>query len=337
MEVAPVRLSILDQSPIRLGCTAREALQETARLVQAAESWGYHRFWVSEHHSTARLAGTTPEVLLAHLGAVTSRIRIGSGGVLLPYYSSMKVAENFRMLEALYPNRIDLGIGRAPGGDFRAMLALNRGAKRSLDEFPFQVRELLSFLHADGPTGHPTTKVYAMPYVPEVPPVWLLGSSDTSAKLAAELGTSFAFAQFINREGGIEAMRAYREGFKPSIHLDAPQAHVAVFVFCSDSDEELEKETAIMDLRFLWFEQGRTGETPSADQALSYKMEPWEKERVMLNRPRVIFGKPREVKERLAALANDYGVDEVMMVTITDTFEARLRSYELVAREFGLG
>jgi luciferase family oxidoreductase group 1 len=336
LEESSMRLSVLDQSPIGPGKTAADAIAETVQLAQAVERLGYYRFWVSEHHNTSRLAGSTPEILTAHLAAMTKRIRIGAGGVLLPYYSPLKVAENFRMLHTLYPNRIDLGLGRAPGGDMRTMRAMQDGGARPLDNYPEQVETLLGFLHDDLPEGHKYAGVHAMPVGPGAPQVWLLGSSDASAYYAARLGTAFSFAQFINGQGGPEVVKMYKETFRPSKYLPEPEANAAVFVLCADTEEEANKLAAIMDLRLLWLEQGMGGEIPTAEMALSYQYDPWEYRRVLANRSRMVFGTPAQVKEQLTDLAKAYGIDELILVTITDSFASRLRSYELVAEAFGL-
>ncbi|WP_174521154.1 LLM class flavin-dependent oxidoreductase [Alicyclobacillus kakegawensis] len=331
-----MKLSVLDQSPIGPGATPQAALQETVRLAQAVEQLGYHRFWVSEHHNTKRLAGTTPEVLLAHLGAKTRRIRIGSGGVLLPYYSPLKVAENFRMLHSLYPDRVDLGLGRAPGGDMHTMRALQDRGRVSVDDYPEQVQTLIHFLHDDVPADHRYHGVHAMPVGPGTPEVWLLGSSDASAYYAATLGTRFSFAQFINGHGGPEVVRMYKEAFRPSPYLEHPEANAAIFALCAETEEEAQQLAAIMDLRLLWLEQGRGGEIPTAEVAASYSYTPWELRRVKSNRARMVFGTPAQVREQLVTLAQAYGIDEWILVTITDSFESRLRSYELIAEAFGI-
>src|SRR5436309_3017513 len=208
-------LSVLDQSPVRSGGTPAEAIQETLDLARAADRLGYHRYWLAEHHSTTGLAGSSPEVLISRVAEVTSRIRVGAGGVMLSHYSALKVAENFRMLELLYPGRIDLGIGRAPGSDPLTARALAHGpGALGIEHFPAQIADLIGFLHDRLPPGHPFAGVRAMPVGPSAPELWLLGSSGDSAAYAAHLGTAFSFAHFINDEGGAEVVRAYREHFR---------------------------------------------------------------------------------------------------------------------------
>src|SRR5207249_6933663 len=210
-------LSVLDQSPVRSGGTAADAVHETLELAQHCERLGYHRYWLAEHHASAGLAGTSPEVLISQVAARTSRMRVGSGGVMLQHYSALKVAEQFRMLETLFPGRIDLGIGRAPGSDPRTARALaHAAAALGPERFPEQIADLIAWLHDRLPPDHPFAGVRAMPTGPTAPELWLLGSSDSSAALAAYFGTAFSFAHFINAEGGAEVTRAYARQFRPS-------------------------------------------------------------------------------------------------------------------------
>src|SRR5688572_22764597 len=210
-----MRLSILDQSPVISGSDARRAIEETLALARRVEALGYYRYWLAEHHALAALGDPCPEVLLARLGAETRRLRVGTGGVLLPYYSAFRTAEAFRMLEALYPGRIDLGLGRAPGGDMRTAQAVGGGRMPTAEEFPQQVWELVGHLDGTLPADHPFRHVRAQPEVSTAPEVWLLGSSDYSGALAAQLGLPFAFAHFINPHGGDQVSQAYRGSFRP--------------------------------------------------------------------------------------------------------------------------
>jgi luciferase family oxidoreductase group 1 len=230
-----LRLGVLDQSPVRGGGPA-DAIHETLELAEICDRLGYSRYWLAEHHATPGLAGSSPEVLIGQVAARTSRIRVGSGGVMLQHYSPLKVAESFRVLEALFPGRVDLGIGRAPGSDQMTARALREDG--SPEYFPQQVADLVGFLHGELPPGHPYARVLAMPTGPTAPEVWLLGSSDQSAALAAHLGTGFSFAHFINQEGGAEVTRGYRRAFRPSAWLEAPRSSAAVFVVCADTEAE---------------------------------------------------------------------------------------------------
>jgi len=330
-------LSVLDQSPVRSGSTPADAIHETLDLARAADRLGYHRYWLAEHHSTAGLAGSSPEVLIGRVAALTSRIRVGSGGVMLTHYSPLKVAESFRVLETLFPGRIDLGIGRAPGSDPLTARALSHGpGALGLEHFPNQIADLIAFLGDGLPAGHPFAGVRAMPTGPTAPDVWLLGSSGDSAAYAAHFGTAFSFAHFINDEGGPEVVRAYREHFRPSPWLDAPRASVAAFAVCADTEAEAERLARSRDLFLVRLRTGRPGRYPSVEEALAYPYTPHELAIVRHTRRRTITGAPAQAKERLLALADEYGVDELVVVTITHSPKARLRSYELLAEAFGL-
>ncbi|MCE5173420.1 LLM class flavin-dependent oxidoreductase [Paenibacillus profundus] len=331
-----IQLSILDQSPIPEGSTASETLAETARLAQAAEQLGYHRFWVSEHHFASNLAGSSPEVLISHLAAVTSRIRVGSGGVMLPHYSAYKVAENFRLLEALYPDRIDVGLGRAPGGMPLATRALMDG-RAPVDRYPEQVSDLMHYLHDSLPDDHRYSGLRATPVIPTAPEMWLLGSSGESARIAAQQGTAFAFAHFINSYGGPEAMRWYQQHFQPSTAGERPQSILAVFVVCAETDEEAERLASSLELTFLFLEQGihRPG-VPSVETAASYPYTPFDLSRIQENRKRMVVGSPERVKQELLRYSEQYNTEEIMIVTIMHDFEARLTSYRLLAEAFQL-
>ena len=329
-------VSVLDQSPIRTGGTAAEAVAETVELAQACERWGYHRYWLAEHHASRGLAGSTPEVLVAHVAARTSRIRVGSGGVMLSHYSALKVAENFRMLETLYPGRIDLGIGRAPGSDPRTARALAHGpGALGIEHFPAQISDLLGFLRGDLPQGHPFRGIRAMPDGPTTPELWLLGSSDEGAALAAHFGTAFAFAHFISDEGGAEVTRAYAARFRPGV-LEAPRASVAVFALAADTEAEAQRLTKSRDLWITRLYTGRPGAFPSVEEAETYPYTEQELAIVHHAKRRTIAGAPEQVRDRLLALAGAYGAAELMIVTITFDFKARLRSYHLLAEAFGL-
>ncbi|PWA05308.1 LLM class flavin-dependent oxidoreductase [Pueribacillus theae] len=331
-----VTLSILDQSPVAQGSNAKEALQRTVKLAQAAENLGYKRFWVSEHHDARSLAGSTPEVLIAHLAAMTKNIRVGSGGVMLPHYSAYKVAENFRMLEALYPNRIDLGVGRAPGGMPRATLALQEGRLQRAD-YPKQIDDLMAYITDTVPEDHRFPGLKATPLIDTVPEMWLLGSTNGSASIAAHKGTAFSFAQFINGDGGVEAVRAYKQHFKPSILLDKPKTSVAIFVYCAETDEKADLIASSLDLSLLFAANGqRSGGTPTIEMAQSYEYNSYERAFIQENRKRMIVGSPKTVKEKIESLAAAYDTDEIIAVTTTHQFEHRLRSYELLADTFGL-
>jgi luciferase family oxidoreductase group 1 len=331
------RLSVLDQSPVRSGATPAEAIRETLALAEACDRLGYSRYWLAEHHSTAALAGSAPEVLIGQVAARTSRIRVGSGGVMLQHYSPLKVAESFRVLETLFPGRIDLGLGRAPGSDQLAARALAGPGGGSPEFFPQQVRDLLAWLGGEPPPEHPFAKVRAMPTGDSMPEVWLLGSSDQSAALAAHFGTAFSFAHFINADGGPGVTRAYVRQFKPSPLRAEPMASVAVFVVCADTEAEAERLATSRDLFIARLYTGRGGRYPTAAEAAAHPYTPWEAQIVQDARRRRVAGTPEQCRQRLDALAHEYSVDEIVVVTITETAATRLRSYELLAEAFDLG
>ena len=332
-----IRLSVLDQSPIRAGHTPAEAIAETIELARACERLGYHRYWVAEHHSSEGLAGAAPEILVARLAAATSAMRIGTGGVMLSHYAPLKVAEQFRMLETLYPGRIDLGIGRAPGSDYVTARALAHGpGALGIEEFPRQIQDLLAYLRDEIPHGHPFAGVSAQPRGATSPEPWLLGSSDQSAAFAAYFGCAFSFAHFITERMGPEIMAAYRREFRPSIWYDKPQGSIGVAVICAESAAAAERLAKSRDLSRLRMEHGILGPVPSVEEAEAYDYSREERLRVAFNRQRQVIGDPAQCKAKLLAYGESYGVDEFVIVTITHDPGARLRSYELLAREFEL-
>ncbi|TLS50272.1 LLM class flavin-dependent oxidoreductase [Paenibacillus antri] len=328
-----LKIGVLDQSPLLEGVDASEALRQTIRLAKRAEALGFERYWVAEHHDTPGLAGSAPEVLIAAIAANTARIRVGSGGVLLPHYSPYKVAEQFRVLEALYPGRIDLGLGRAPGGMPLASKALRYGRTKIMDDrLPDALLELYGYLHDRLPEGHELQGLQATPVVPTAPELWLLGSSVVSAEIAAKLGGAFVFAHFINGDDGAQVVRDYRDAFRPGPLGDAPRVIVAVHVVCAERDEDAEAYATALDLRFLLFEQGQFGRPfPTPEEVRDYPYSEWDRMRIVENRKRMLVGGPEAIRGKLAAFADAYGVDELLVVTYAPTYEARLRSYELLA------
>jgi len=334
MNTKQIRLSVLDQSPVRKGVTAEQAVKETIELAKYTDTLGYTRFWVSEHHNTGSLAGSTPEVLMAHLAGQTQNIRIGSGGIMMPNHSALKVAENFRMLEALFPGRIDLGMGRAPGTDRLTASMLNPSNQFREQDFIEQLYDLNNYFHDIGEPGTPHAKIRAIPQVKTVPSMWLLSSSGQSGLFAAHFGMGLSFAHFINPIGGPEAVALYRDRFKPSADMPVQQANLAIFVFCSESEEKIQQHQALMDYRFTQFEKGGGLSPVSYDDIKDTVYSPLELERIQYNRKRVITGNPAQMKVKLTKLANDYEVNEIIAVTITEHFEDRLASYKLLADVF---
>lgn len=331
-----IHLSVLDQTPIRKGSNASEALQESIRLARWTDRLGYRRYWLSEHHNTTTLAGASPEILIARLAAETHHIRLGSGGIMLPNHSTLKIAEDFRLLEALYPGRIDLGLGRAPGGDRITAQLLNPSNTFDPQEYINQLKDLDAFLSDASTSGTINGKVRAIPRITTRPDLWMLTSSGESAYLAAHFGMALSYAQFINPVGAAAAIKAYKEKFRPSPQLSAPQASIGIFAFCSDDPQKVEEVQAVMDYRLYNFERGRFDEIPSYELAKDQVYTEPEWQRVLFNRQRMAVGSPDEIKQRLTALANEAGVDEIVISTFTEHFEDRLRSYELLARTFGL-
>ncbi|NIK11958.1 LLM class flavin-dependent oxidoreductase [Alkalibacillus almallahensis] len=329
-----LKLSVLDQSPLLHNHTSQEALQQTLTLAQHADELGYTRFWMSEHHSTTSLAGSAPEMLVPTVAAHTKRIRVGTGGVLLPHYSPFKVAEQFRVLEAMYPNRIDLGIGRAPGGQPGVNYALNRGQYPDTKNYSTDAGHLIDYLLGHDPQGY---QVKATPMSPTTPPVWMLGSSGSSAQVAGELGTSYNFAQFINPEDGRDAVERYYDHFIPSPLQEEPYASIAVFVVVGDTDEEAEYYASSLDTALLMADQGqRRDHFPNPEEASQMTFNHFEQKRIVENRGRMILGNVESVKQQLIDLASHYQVSEVMINSIVAPFEQRLAAYEKIAHAFHL-
>jgi luciferase family oxidoreductase group 1 len=329
-----MQLSVLDQSPIISGQSASRAIAETLRLARRADELGYERYWLAEHHAIAALADPCPEVLLARLGAETKRIRIGSGGVLLPYYSAFRTAEAFRMLEALYPGRVDLGIGRAPGGDLRTAQAVGGGHMPDAGRFPEQVWQLVGHLDGSLPQEHPFKGVRLQPEVASAPGVWLLGSSDYSGALAAQLGLPFAFAHFINPRGGDAVCRLYRDNFQPSGREKSPRVVVCTFAICGASDDDAERLAAAIDLRRLHMALNIDSAVPTLEEAARHRYTGDERRYVLGQRSRAVIGGPVKCRREIEEMAKRYGADEVMVLTITGDYESRLRSYELLIEAF---
>jgi luciferase family oxidoreductase group 1 len=329
-----MRLSVLDQSPISEGSSGSEALHNTIDLAQLADSLGYTRYWVAEHHGGPMLAGPSPEALIGPIASATSGIRVGSGGVMLPHYSPFKVAETFSVLSGLYPGRIDLGLGRAAGTDPMTTHALQRDRSRALpDDFPQQLAELLAYFEGTIPVSNPLARLQkVLPGRPETPEPWLLGSSPQSAVWAAELGIPYAFADFINPNGS-EVAALYRREFKPGVRLEDPVQSVAVWAIAADSREEAERLASSSRMSFAMLRKGRLIEVPHPDKAMAFLEREGD---AMPQRRRALLGTPDEVRAGIEAVAEEYGAEEVIVVTITFDHEARRRSYELLAAEFEL-
>jgi luciferase family oxidoreductase group 1 len=331
-----MRLSVLDQSPIPQGSTGADALHNTLDLARLADSLGYHRYWVAEHHGGPMLASASPEALIGPIASATERIRVGSGGVMLPHYSPFKVAETFTILAALYPDRIDLGLGRAAGTDPLTTFALQRDRRQAApDDFPQQLAELLAYFDDSLPDDHPFQRLAAsLPGRPAVPDVWLLGSSPQSAIWAAQLGLAYAFADFIN-PGGEDIARMYRERFEAG-RVAAPMTAVAAWVLCADSDEEAHRLAASSRMTLTLLRRGQLIPVPPPEEAIAFLEREGKPVDGSLPGRRGIIGSPEQVRAGIEKLASDYGADEVIVVTITHDHGARRRSYELLAEVMGL-
>jgi luciferase family oxidoreductase group 1 len=331
-----LRLSVLDQSPIAEGGTGGQALHNTIDLARLADDLGYTRYWVAEHHGGAMLAGPSPEVLIGPIAAATERIRVGSGGVMLPHYSPLKVAESFSVLAGLYPERIDLGLGRAAGTDPLTTYALQRDRRTAApDDFPQQLVELLAYLEDTFPEGHSFARLAELPGRPEAPEPWLLGSSAQSAIWAAELGLPYAFADFISPNN--EAIAAeYRRRFQHSERLRDPRVAVAAWVLAADTEEEAQRLAASHRMAFKMLRRGRLIPVPPPEKAVRFLASEGERTDQPPAGRRAIVGAIDKVRAQVEQLAADYGADEVIVVTITHDHLARRHSYELLADAFEL-
>ena len=327
-----VPLSVLDLAPVGEGSSSSEALQNSVQLAVAAERLGYRRHWVAEHHNMPGIASSAPAVLIAHLAAATSTIRVGSGGVMLPNHAPLVVAEQFGMLEALHPGRIDLGIGRAPGTDRVTASALRRSVDGlSVEQFPQHVGELLGFFDGTFPDEHPFHSITAVPGLGNRPEVWLLGSSDYSAQLAGTLGIPFSFAHHFASANTMGAVRAYRSAFRPSPRLSAPHLMLGVSVLCADTAEEARWLAGPAALAIVRLRSGRPGRYPTPEQAAEYRFTPFEREIAKAWTASQIVGTPHEVRARIEELVERTSADELIVTTMTHGARERLRSYELLA------
>ena len=328
-------LSVLDQSPIAEGSTGAQALHDTIDLAQLADRLGYHRYWVAEHHGGPMLAGPSPEVLIGPIASATETIRVGSGGVMLPHYSPLKVAESFTILAALFPDRIDLGLGRAAGTDPLTTFALQRDRRQAApDDFPQQLAELLAYFEDDLPEDHPFRHLAStLPGRPATPTPWLLGSSPQSGIWAGELGLRYAFADFIN-SGGAEIVKLYRERFTAARDLQAPRVAVAAWVLCAPTDEEARFLASSSQMTFTMLRRGQLIAVPPPERAAEFVAR--EVPGGAMRNRRSIVGSPETVRAGIEQLAGEYQADEVIVVTITYDHAARRRSYELLADAMAL-
>jgi luciferase family oxidoreductase group 1 len=329
------RLSVLDQSTIVTGRSPDTSIRESIALARHCEELGYERYWCAEHHNSDSQAGTAPEILIAAIAATTHHIRVGSAGVMLPHYSALKVAEQFRVLDAIAPGRIDLGLGRAPGSDGRTAYALNPQAESAADHFPADVRDLLAWLSGEKLIeGHPFRDIRAQPAGPTMPEVWILGSSDYGAQVAAYFGLPFCFAHFISDgPGAAQALAIYREGYRPSARLPEPHAAICVWAMAADTQQDAAYWFRSREMWRLNRDRGLFTALMSPEEAAGQSLSESEQARIERLRARSFYGTPDVVGGKLRALAVELGVEEIAILTTLHDPEARRRSYTLLANE----
>lgn len=332
-----MKLSVLDQSTASKGLTQDAAIRETLELARLCDALGYHRYWVSEHHNTGNIVGTAPEILMAAIAATTPRIRVGSAGVMLPHYSSLKVAEQFRVLEAIAPGRIDLGVGRAPGSDQKTAFALNPNTGNA-EDFPQQVYELEKWVSgAPLDPRHPFRTIKAHPTGPTSPELWILGSSDYGAQLAAHFGLPYAFAYFFTDGHGVEqALDLYRRNYKPSERFPQPQATICVWALAADSEDEARHLATSREHSRILRDVGIREALVPPDEAAAYPYTDAQRAKIESMRRKAFVGTAEQVRTKLTALAESLGLDELVVVTWTYEPAPRHRSYELLAQAFGV-
>jgi luciferase family oxidoreductase group 1 len=329
-------LSVLDLAPVTSGSTTADALRRTLDLAAHADSLGFTRYWVAEHHNMPGIASSAPAVLIGHIADATERLRVGSGGVMLPNHAPLVVAEQFGMLEALHPGRIDLGIGRAPGTDPVTAAALRRSVEAlGADDFPEQLMDLIGFFTGEFPAAHPYRAITAVPAVGNMPALWILGSSGYGAQVAGLLGLPFAFAHHFSADFTLPALALYRKAFRPSEVLDAPYAMIGVGVVCAEDDERARWLAGPGALSYLRLRSGRPGTFPSPEEAAAYPYTEAERASVGGRLRNTVIGSPEAVRLRLDQLAGETGVDELMVTTVVHDHADRVRSYELLADAWG--
>jgi len=336
-DAGAIPLSVLDLAPVPSGSTSAVALRQTLDLARHADRLGYHRYWLAEHHNMPGIASSAPAVLIGHVADATERIRVGSGGVMLPNHAPLVVAEQFGMLEALHPGRIDLGIGRAPGTDPVTAAALRRSADAlSADDFPEQLMDLIGFFTGQFPDNHPYRAITAVPAFGNMPALWMLGSSGYGAQVAGALGIPFAFAHHFSADNTLPALELYRRAFRPSEVLDEPYAMIGVAVVCAEDDERARWLAAPGALSYLRLRSGRPGQFPTPEEAAAYPYTPGERASIELRVRTQAIGGPDTVRDALDALVRETGVDELMVTTMVHDHADRVRSYELLAGACGL-
>jgi luciferase family oxidoreductase group 1 len=332
----PIPLSVLDLSFVSSGSSGPQALRNTIELARLTDRLGYTRFWVAEHHNLPSVASGAPDIMIGQIAAATERMRVGAGGVMLPNHAPLMVAERFKVLEGLFPGRIDLGLGRAPGTDQLASIALRRRQDADPGEdFLDRLKELMAFDTGDWPADHPFRKIQVMPVDVKLPPIRMLGSSGYGGRLAAQIGVGFAFAHHFATHDAMDAMLAYRDGFQPSDRLAKPHAILALAVICAESDEEAERLASSADLAHLKRARGDYGPIPSPEEAAAYPYTEADRVYIRRNRDKLIVGSPARVAEALERMVEETQADELMITSHIHDFAAKQRSYELLAEMQG--
>ena len=329
-------LSVLDQTPVREGGSASKSIQESLELAKTCDMLGYRRYWFAEHHASPSLAGPAPEIMITRIAAATKNIRVGSGGVMLGHYSPLKIAETFSVLENLYPGRIDLGIGRAPGSDQLTAAALAYGSEVGVEYFPTRVADLMAFL-TNG--EHPTelfNKIKMSPQTETLPQLWMLGSSDQSAIMAAQFGLAFSFAQFIAPTGGHNVISQYKKLFQKSRFSGEPDASIGIFIICGENEKDAKQLSECRDLSLLMRDKGHFLPFPTLKQVRDYQYSDLDLKIIEKNRSRSLFGTPNQCKNLIEEMAEEYGVNEVTLLTMSPDIDSRKKSYQLISEVFGL-
>ncbi len=329
-------LSVLDLAPVSSGSSVGQALRNSIHLAQRLEALGYHRHWVAEHHGMPGVASSSPAVLLAHLAMATSTIRLGSGGVMLPNHAPLAIAEQFGMLEAIHPGRIDLGLGRAPGTDVHTARALRGTRLHESEDFPARIADLIGFFGGQFPNGHPYAHIRAVPGAGNLPALWMLGSSDWGAAVAGQMGLPYAFAHHFGMGGTDVALDTYRAQFEPSGFAQRPYCMIGVQVVCAESESDARYLARSSAVGFLRLRQGRPGTMPSPEDAAATSLSVAENEFIEERLNNAVIGTPQQVASRLQRLATQYEVDELMLTTATHAHADRVKSFELVAAAVGL-
>ena len=331
------QISVLDLSPVTTGTSGAQALHNSLDLARFADRIGFFRYWVAEHHNLPNIASSAPDIMIGQIAAITRHMRVGSGGVMLPNHAPLQVAERYKVLEGLFPGRIDLGLGRAPGTDPVTSYALRRRQDDpAADDFLERFQELLMFEQQGFPDGHPFRKVRPMPQDVPLPPVYLLGSSDYSAQLAAHVGAGFSFAHHFSDFDPVGPMTTYRAQYKPSEQRPQPHAILAVHVVAADTDAEAERLASSIDLNFARRRQGHFAPIPSPEEAAAYSYTPTDRALIGRNRTRLIVGSKAAALARLEPLIKETQADEVMITSMIYDHGARKHSYALMAEAFGL-